>query len=101
MLTHLRIKNLKITESFKKFIKDKIRSINKFLKIFNKNNQEESLEAFVEVEKETNHHRKGDIFKAEAKINLPGKSFMARAHGEDLGKAVTEVRDELKREIRK
>jgi len=99
----IKIKNLKLTESFKGFIKNKIGGIQKFLKYFNKNttdNQKDVLEAFVEVEKETKHHRKGDIFKAEAKINVPGKSFMAKAHGDDLGEAVTEVRDELEREIR-
>ena len=100
----LKIKNLKLTESFKIFIKDKIGGVKKFLKSFNKgktDSQKDALEVFVEVEKETKHHRKGDVFKAEAKINIPGKSFMAKAHGDDLGEAVTEVRDELEREIKK
>lgn len=100
----LKIKNLKLTESFVKFIKDKIGGTKKFLKSFNKGgaNNQDNFEAFVEVEKETSqHHKKGDIYKAEAKINLPGKSFVAKAHGEDLGRAVVEVRDELEREIKK
>ena len=100
----IKFKNLKITESFKRFIEEKIGGVKKFLKSFSKNttaDQEDSLEAFVEIEKETKHHRKGDVFKAEAKINLPGKSFMAKAHGDDLARTVTEVRDELEDEIRK
>jgi len=97
----LKIKNLKLTESFIVFIKNKIGGIKKLLKGFNKDNQKDVSEAFVEVEKETRHHKKGDIYRAEAKINLPGKSFVARAHGEDLGRAVVEVKDELEREIKK
>mgnify|MGYP001584407337 FL=1 len=100
----LKIKNLKLTESFKTFIKEKIGGILKLLKGFNKNktnNQQDATEIFVEVEKETTHHKKGSIFKAEAKVNLPGRSFIAEAHGDDLGRAVTEVRDGLERKIRK
>ncbi len=98
----VKIKNLKLTESLRSFIENKIGGIKKFLKSFTKSSgQNDSLEAFVEVEKETMHHRKGDVFKAETKVNLPGKSFVAQAHGDDLKRAVVEVRDELKREIGK
>ena len=100
----LKIKNLKLTESFKLFIKEKIGGLKKLLKHFNKDatdNRRDTLEASVEVEKETKHHKKGDLFKAKAKINVPGKSFMAKAHGNDLAKAVTAVKDELESEIKK
>lgn len=59
------------------------------------------FDTFVEVERETTHHRKGNVFRAEAKIYLPGKSLFAKAKGDDLIKIISEVRDELESEIRK
>jgi len=34
-------------------------------------------------------------------MQLPGKNLMAQAHGEDLMRAIIEVKDELEREIKK
>lgn len=93
----IKTKNLEITDLLEDFINKKMGALKKFLDFLNS----DSLELFVEVEKETSHHRKGDIFMAEANIHLPGKTLMAKAHGEDLMKLVGEVKDELEREIRK
>ncbi len=38
---------------------------------------------------------------AEAQIYLPGKNLIAKSHGEDLSKAIAEVKKELEREIRR
>lgn len=62
---------------------------------------QESAELLVEVEKENRHHRKGDVFRAEALIHLPGRKLVAKSHGENLSTIITAVRDELKREIGK
>lgn len=93
----IKTKNVQLTESLENLINKKMEGLKKFTKIL----KSESTEVFVEIEKETKHHRKGDIFKAEAMVQLPGKNLVARAHGEDLGKAIVEVRAELEREIRK
>ena len=58
-------------------------------------------EVFVEVEKETKHHRKGEIFLVKTQIFLPGRSIVAEATGEDLFSTIIEARDELKIEIEK
>lgn len=102
----IKTKNLELTESLNMFINKKIGSLQKFLAAFENHalpvaDGRMLFETFVEVEKETRHHRKGDIFKAEAKIYLPGKSLFAKAHGEDLIKIINEVRDELESEIRR
>ena len=52
-------------------------------------------------EKETRHHRHGEIFRATAQVMLPGKSLVAEAKGEDLLLAIVEVKDELQQEIKK
>ena len=59
------------------------------------------MEFFVEIEKETKHHRKGDIFRAEARVHLPGKTLVAISERDDLKLAIVEVKDELQQEIKK
>lgn len=89
----IKTKNLDLTNSLRAYINKRIDGLEKFIKDF--------PEVFIEVEKETLHHKKGQIFKTEATIHLPKKSLIAQARGDDLGKTVTQVRDELKQEMRK
>ena len=56
-------------------------------------------EVFVEVERETKHHKKGDIFRAEVIVLLPGRKLAAKSHGQNLKRVIIKVRDEIKREI--
>ena len=90
-------KNLELTDQLNGLINKKISGLKKFTKILKTDFQE----VFIEVEKETRHHRKGDVFKAEAIITLPGRKLVARSHGENLSQVIIAMRDELKREIRK
>src|SRR5688572_6444783 len=99
----IKTKNIEILGQLESFINKKIGGLAKFLKSFEGHSLPVAggrnlFDTFVEVERETMHHRKGDIFKAEAKIYLPGKSLFAKAHGDNLIKAVDEVRDELEAE---
>jgi len=93
----IKTRNLDLTESLEKFIQTKIGKLEKFAKALAKG----TMDIFVEVEKETKHHRKGDVFMAEALIHLPGKSLVAKSHGEDLFKAIIDVKDEMEIEIKK
>jgi len=93
----IKTKNLQLTESLENLINKKMESLKKFTRIL----KSEGTEIFVEVEKETKHHKKGNIFLAEAQIHLPGKSLMAKSHGENINKAITKVKEELEKEIRK
>ncbi len=102
----IKTKNLELTDSLRIYINKRIDGLKKFINVLRDDNLPQGKgktlsEVFIEIEKETLHHKKGQIFKTEATIHLPGKSLVAEAKGDDLGKTVTEVRDELKREIRK
>ncbi len=93
----IKTKNIVLTESLEKFINEKIGKLEKFAKTLSKS----SFDVFVEIQKESQHHKKGDVFVAEVIIDLPGKKMMAKAHGEDLMKAIIESKDEMEREIKK
>lgn len=92
MKINIKTKNLSLTPSLEEYINEKIGSLEKFITI---------AEIFVEVEKETKHHRHGEVFNAEVQILLPGKSLLAKATGEDLLMAIVEVKDQMQQEIKK
>lgn len=98
----IKTKNLDLTPSLQQFIEEKIGSLKKFLDVFKKEETGKTLsEIFVEVQKATMHHRKGDVFVAEAKIYLPGRSLIAKVTGDDMENAIVELKDELQQEIKK
>jgi len=57
-------------------------------------------EAWMEVGKETLHHKKGPFFWAECQMRFPGKSIRSTARAENLKLAINEVKDELQRELK-
>jgi len=90
------------------FLEEKINSLERYLDIF----QDESyydgffgkgkpkVEAWVEVEKITQHHRQGRIFRVECQMRFPKKSLRAESLRDDLKLAIVEVKDELQRQIK-
>jgi ribosomal subunit interface protein len=97
-------KNLDLTDSLQNFVEKKIGSLEKFIDVLKKDTPQKGktlAEVFVEVEKETRHHKKGKIFWVRTQIILPGKSLTAGAREDDLYKAVVEAKDELKMKVEK
>ncbi len=100
--------NLKLTPELEEYIRKKINSLEKFVKILHSKNYfhdffgkgKPKIEAWVEVRKISQHHQKGPIFVAECQIRLPKKSLRSVAKKEDLKQAITEVKDELQRELK-
>ena len=103
----IKTKNLKLSQALKNFIEEKINSLEKFSKIFQNNYYGDFLgkgkprvEAWVEIGKESRHHQKGPYFLAECQMRFPKKSLRSVAESEDLKQAITEVKDELQRELK-
>jgi ribosomal subunit interface protein len=98
----IRTKNLELTPVFKNHIEEKIGSLKKFVDVLKREEDKNTLaEIFFEVEKETKHHNKGEVFRSEARILLPGKKIMAEAFGDDLFLTVVEIKDKLQQELKK
>ena len=95
-------KNLELTDALENFIEEKISSLQKFIDILKEDVSGKTLaEVFVEVEKETLHHRKGDIFNCKLEVRLPCKILTASSQSDDLYKAIVEAKRELRDEIEK
>ena len=98
----IKTKNLEQSGALNSFIEEKFFSLKKFISVLKEPEEMKTLaEVFVELEKETKHHRKGEVFTVKAQVILPGKSVVSQASAEDLFKAVIKAKDELKREIEK
>jgi putative sigma-54 modulation protein len=98
MQINIKGKNLDLTPALKEYIEEKISTIAKFLSRWD---EEGTVEAWVEVGRTTQHHHKGDVFRAVVDIRVPGKAFRAEDEDWDLRVAIDRVKDKLKREAEK
>lgn len=89
--------NIKLDKSVYDYIEEKIGGLGKFLK----NTEPDLIKARVEVGKTTNHHQRGDIWRAEINLGLPGRLLRAEAEREDIFMAITDIKDEIQRQIKK
>jgi putative sigma-54 modulation protein len=85
--------NMELTEAIKDYVNEKIGSMEKFF--------DNIIEARVDVGKTTNHHQKGDVFRAEVNLQVPHTLLRAEAEREDLYMAINEVKDEIQRQLKK
>lgn len=92
MKTNIKATNLSITPAIAEYIDKKIGMLEKFAA------GEETL-VNVEVGRTTRHHKSGDVFKAEIRIEKGGQQYYAVAETEDLYAAIDEVKDEIVREL--
>jgi len=99
--------NLKLDGILRRYIEEKLNSLEKFSKIFYNEKYSEhflsrgkpKVEVWVEIGRTTLHHQKGPIFFAECQMRFPGKSLRSVAEREDLKLAVVEVKNKLQQEL--
>jgi len=103
----IKTKNLKLNQAIKNFIEEKIGGLEKFSEIFQKRYSDKffgkgkpTVGAWLEIGKTTLHHQKGPFFRAECQMRFPGKSLRVTTRSHDLRLAITEVKDELQRQIK-
>ena len=98
----IKTKNISLTGALKDFTEKKFFGLRKFINILKREEDKKTLaEVLVELEKETQHHRKGDIFSVKCRVQLPGRFLVAQSKSEDLLKSVIAAKDEMKTEIKK
>ena len=99
-------KNLKLTPAIKDLIEERIGSLEKFINILYNEKPvalkklRAKVEAWVEVGKETLHHKKGPFFRAECQMKLLGRDLRAESLSPKLEIAINEMRDILKRKLK-
>ena len=92
MNTNIKGTNMELTEPIREYVEKKLMSLEKFI-------QNDSANAHVEVGKTTNHHKNGDVYKAEIIINVGGERLYALAEKEDLYAAIDEALEDIYRTV--
>lgn len=87
-------------DNTEEYARKRIGSLARALKSFEKTHE---ITAFVEIARSTRHHRKGNVFYAEAMFEVVpgGKKFRAESTGPDIRMALDQVKEKLKKEIRR
>ncbi len=83
-----------MTPAISDYVEKHLGSIEKFLE------NDPTVKFDLELAKTTNHHRQGDIFKAEIHIIAKGENIYASVEKEDLYAAIDLVRDEVVRQLK-
>lgn len=83
---------MELTAPIREYVEKKIASLEKFI-------QNDTATVRVEVGKTTNHHKNGEVYKAEIIINAGGERLYALAEREDLYGAIDEARDDIYRTV--
>ncbi len=98
MNIHIKATDLDLTPSLKAYVDLKLGALKKYVKKFEAKSE---VEMRLELARTTRHHRKGNVFKAEANILLPKKMLRAEDTNSDIRVAIDRLRDTLKTEIEK
>ncbi|MCX6755473.1 MAG: ribosome-associated translation inhibitor RaiA [Candidatus Nomurabacteria bacterium] len=92
MNINIKIKNIEPVEPLNEYVNKRLVVLEKFIK-----NPDTII--YVEVGKTTNHHKNGDVFKAEIMIGSGDSKFFAICETDDVYKAVDEAKEELVRKF--
>ena len=83
---------MELTEAINDYVEKRLDSIKKFTK-------DSDISGYVEVGKTTNHHKQGDVYKAEFDITANGEHFFAISEKDDLYVAIDGAKEEVVRRI--
>ena len=86
--------NIVLTSELNEYLLKRINVIEKFF------SHDSSAKCDIELAKTTEHHKNGDIFRAEIHITAKNKNHYASAEKEDIHSAIDIVKDEILREIK-
>lgn len=89
---------MEMTEAVRDYIHKRLEGLEKLLPS-GQSNGEHLVN--VEVGKTSNHHKSGDIFRAEVSMMFEGHSLYAVSELQDLYSAIDDVRDEIIAEVKK
>jgi ribosomal subunit interface protein len=93
MEINIKATKAKLAPEAHQIIKEKIEGLKKYCDCI--------IKADVELGITTFHHQKGDIFRAEVNLEVPGKVLRAEAETDNIEKSMNQVRDKLKNELKK
>lgn len=85
---------IELTPAITSYVHDKLTSLSKLL------SDVDGALIQIEVGKDSEHHNKGDIFKAEIRVYVRGKDYHAVITKDDLYAAIDEMKDEIMEKVK-
>lgn len=92
---HVKNTNVSITPEIQDYLDKKMASLDKVL-----DPNDTSVSCQVELARTTNHHKGGDIFRAEINLMRDGKQFRAVSEQDTLMAAMDEAKDQIVEELK-
>ena len=93
MSINIKATNMELTNTINDYVNKRLSAIEeKFVK-------DREMDAHVEIGRTTNHHKQGEIFKAEFNIEISGNKFYTISEQEDLYTAIDDAKEEIIRQI--
>ncbi len=96
MRHNIKATDFSMTPAIKNYVEERVNYLDKFVSPENK----ELPMCYIEIGKTTNHHKNGDLFKAEFTIHIGGDSFRAESEQEDLYAALDKVTEGMTEELK-
>jgi putative sigma-54 modulation protein len=93
---NIKATNTELTPALRDYISARVTKLGTLLQA-----QSGKIFVYFEIAKTTEHHNKGDIYRADASVEIAGKTFYASADKEDLLQAIDAVKEKLHKEIRR
>lgn len=87
--------NMDLTDAIKDYVADKLGHVAKLTEKF------EPCDVRADVGKTTQGQAKGDVFRAEFNLTIPGTMLRAEAVMDDLYAAIDRATEDLKRQVKK
>lgn len=94
MNINIKATSLSLTPEISDYINKRLLIVDKFFQ------NDSTAHCDIEIAKTTNHHKQGEIFRAEIHIIAKDKNIYASSEKEDLYSAIDIVKDEVLREIK-
>jgi ribosomal subunit interface protein len=95
MRTTVKAKNIVLTEAISTYLDKRFSVLNKYIE-----ESDDSVILDIEVGKVSNHHKSGDIFRAEANLTGHGLSLRVEEEHSDLYTAIDLAKDQLVEALR-
>ena len=92
MSINIKATNMELTGAISDYVNKRLSGIEKFTK-------DGEMIAYIEVGKTTNHHKQGDVFRAEFNIEISGVKFYTFSEKEDIYEAIDDAKKEIVRQI--
>jgi len=105
MKVNLKYTNMDSSPAVDEYVENKIGELDKYVNVKGgdvpSGTGRSTVEAFVELGKTTKGQSKGDVYRAEVQLRIPGSTVRAESTQLDLHLAIDQVKDELQRQLRR